>query len=201
MDLFAAHQPPLFLVVDGQDGSGKDTQAINIAKYFYEKGFQEIYLRSHPAADNVYGQKTKQALERGGKKGHLIAAFFYTIDVVRSIMLYYRNEPRIIIFSRYLLGVCYLPNSLIFAGYNIFERILPISKFFFFLDISPQEARFRISSRGGIEEMFETLPRLRKMRRKMLRITTEKNWIHINGDLSPEEVWEQIKIVLDQSFA
>ncbi len=201
MDIVSNHQQPLFIVVDGQDGSGKDTQAINIAKYFYDKGVKEIYFRSHPALDNIYGRKTKKALEQGGKKGHLIAALFYTIDVIRSVALYYRNEARVVIFSRYLLGVCYLPNSLIFVGYNFFERILPTSKFFFYLDVSPNEAKSRISKRGGKEEMFENLPRLRKMYRKMNRVTTEKDWIRINGDVKPEKVWEQIKIVLDQNFS
>ena len=151
MDLFSIHPRPVFVVVDGQDGSGKDTQAINIVKYFFDKGINKIYLRSHPALDNVYGRKTKEALERGGKKGHLIAALFYTIDVIRSIIFYYRKDSRVVIFSRYLLGVCYLPNSLIFVGYNFFERILPTSKFFFYFDFSPYEAMSRISKRGSKE--------------------------------------------------
>lgn len=200
MDIFPFQQLPLFIVVDGQDGSGKDTQAINIARYFFKKGSFLINIRSHPALDNVYGRKTKQALEQGGRRGHLIAAIFYTIDVIRSVVKYYRHEPRILIFSRYLLGVCYLPNSLIFAGYNLFERVLPTSGLFFYLEVTPEVAKGRISGRGGRKEMFEELPRLRKMHKKMRRITKVKNWIIIDGDLAPDAVWIQIKNVLDENF-
>ena len=60
-------------------------------------------------------------------------------------MKYYRHEEDVLIFSRYLLGVCYLPRSLVICGYNLFSRILPTSDFLFYLDVSPEVARQRIS--------------------------------------------------------
>lgn len=191
---------PLFIVVDGGDGSGKDTQAKLIKKYFNRKGYTSVRMRSHPAVDNIFGRRAKKALESEGKKGHLLAAFFYTIDVIRSLVKYYRHDDEVIIFSRYLLGVCYLPRVLVMSGYNLFASILPTSEFFFFLDVSPEVARQRILNRGGVEEMFENLPRLRKMQRKMRYITKIKKWHCINGDESPEKVWFQIKTILDGAF-
>ncbi|MHA2202445.1 MAG: thymidylate kinase [Candidatus Hodarchaeales archaeon] len=187
---------PLFIVIDGGDGCGKDTQARQIARYYRNKGCK-VRVRSHPSDDNLFGQITKQALEKGGKKGHLKAAFFYAIDVIRSLVKYYRHNE-VIIFSRYLLGVCYLPTSLIFFGYNFFSSFLPISQYFFFLDVTPEVAKVRILKRGERQEMFESLTRLRKMRYKMRSVTQKKNWHQIDGNVSPSQVWIQIRNILIQ---
>lgn len=191
---------PLFVVIDGGDGSGKDTQANFMRKYFKRKGYTSVRIRSHPATDNYFGFKAKKALESEGKKNLLLAAISYTLDVIRSLVKYYRHKDEVIIFSRYLLGVCYLPSPLVLFGYNFFSSILPTSELFFYLDVTPEVARKRIANRGGVEEMFEKLPRLRKMQRKTRYITKLKNWHIINGDESQELVWFQIKKVLDEAF-
>ena len=189
---------PLFIVIDGGDGCGKDTQARRIAQYYHKRGYI-VRMRSHPSTDNPFGRITKQALEQGGKKGHLRAALFFTVDVIRSLVKYYRHkENEVIIFSRYLLGVCYLPRSLIFFGYNFFSSFLPTSQYFFFLDVTPEVARGRILKRGEKQEMFESISRLRKMSTKMRLVTQKHNWYQIDGNTSPHQVWFQIRNILDQ---
>ena len=190
---------PLFIVIDGGDGCGKDTQAMLVARYYLNKGIK-VRIRSHPSIDNPFGRFAKQALEEGGKKGHLKAAFFYAIDVIRSLVKYYRwdhhNDDEILIFSRYLLGVCYLPTFLVFFGYTFFSSFLPTSRYFFYLDVTPEVARERISERGEKQEMFENLSRLKKMQRKMRFVTRRKHWYQINGDDSRKKVWMQIQQIL-----
>ena len=194
----ASKSNPLFIVIDGGDGCGKDTQARQIARYYQKKGFR-VRLRSHPSTDNPFGRITKRALERGGKKGHLKAALFYAVDVIRSLVMYYRhNENEVVIFSRYLLGVCYLPRSLVFFGYNFFSSFLPTSQYLFFLDVTPEVARKRILKRGEKQEMFESTKRLRKMRFKMQSVTRKNNWFQINSDPSPNKVWNQIRQILNE---
>ncbi|MFX1282834.1 MAG: thymidylate kinase [Promethearchaeota archaeon] len=189
---------PLFIVIDGGDGCGKDTQAKLVARYYFNKGMK-VRIRSHPSIDNPFGRFAKSALKEGGKKGHLKAAFFYAIDVIRSLLKFYRhNGEEVIIFSRYLLGVCYLPSPIVLFGYNFFESFLPTSRYFFFLDVTPEVARERISKRGEKQEMFESLSRLKKMRYKMQSVTQRKNWFQIDGDASPNEVWIQIHQILVQ---
>ncbi len=189
---------PKFIVVDGGDGSGKDTQAKFIAHYYLDKGYN-VRIRSHPATDNIIGRISKKALEEGGKKGYLKAAVFYAADAIRSIVKYYRHlDNEVIIFSRYLLGVCYLPSMLVLFGYNLFATFLPTSSYSFYLDVTPKIALERISGRAEKVEMFETLPRLRKMQRKMRFVTRKKKWLVINGDGSPSKVWYQIRRKLKQ---
>ncbi|MHA2388788.1 MAG: thymidylate kinase [Candidatus Hodarchaeales archaeon] len=190
-------QRPLFIIVDGGDGSGKDTQAKAIAKYLMSQNNSHIRIRSHPALDNRFGRRAKTALKTEGKKGHLLAAFFYTLDVIRSLIKYYRHEEEVIIFSRYLLGVCYLPRNLVMFGYTLFSHMLPTSYYSFYLDVDPLISRERISRRGGVVEMFETLPKLRKMQQKMKHVTKFHHWHRIDGNGTPSQVWSQIKVILE----
>jgi dTMP kinase len=189
---------PKFIVVDGGDGSGKDTQAKFIAHYYLERGYN-VRIRSHPATDNIFGRISKKALEEGGKKGYLMAAVFYAADAIRSIVRFYRHlDNEVIIFSRYLLGVCYLPSMFVLFGYNLFATFLPTSKYSFYLDVTPKMALERISGRAEKVEMFETLPRLRKMQHKMRFVAHKKKWLVINGNGSPSKVWYQIRRNLKQ---
>ena len=50
-----------FIVIDGLDGSGKDTQVKLLAE-MYEKQGKNVVVRSHPSMDNKYGIKSKEAL-------------------------------------------------------------------------------------------------------------------------------------------
>ena len=48
-----------FIVIDGLDGSGKDTQ-VNLIAEMYRKQGRNVTIRSHPCCDNKYGRKSKQ---------------------------------------------------------------------------------------------------------------------------------------------
>ncbi|MFX0092325.1 MAG: thymidylate kinase [Candidatus Hodarchaeota archaeon] len=192
-----------FLYVDGMDGCGKDTQALNIARYFLKRG-ETVQLRSHPAIDNYWGVKAKFNLEHStGKSGLIKAAFFYAMDVIRSLILYFRPiSYQNIIFVRYLMGTAYLPGKLSLIGYRFFACFLPTSKFAFFVDVSPEEAFKRVKQRAKTEniqeEMFETKEKLAKMRKKISYLARLHNWFIIPGDGSPEEVWTIIEQILNQ---
>ncbi|MHA1978207.1 MAG: thymidylate kinase [Candidatus Hodarchaeales archaeon] len=189
-------QRPLFIIIDGGDGSGKDTQAKLIARHYLQKNLSCVRIRSHPALDNRFGLRAKTDLEGKGKTSLFLAAFFYTLDVIHSLVKYYRHEEEVIIFSRYLLGVCYLPRILVMFGYSLFSTLLPTSDYSFFLNVDPKVARDRISSRGGAKEIFESLPKLQKMQHKMNHVARAHRWHQIDGNGAPSQVWDQIKEVL-----
>ncbi|MFX1251474.1 MAG: thymidylate kinase [Promethearchaeota archaeon] len=192
-----------FIYVDGTDGCGKDTQAKYITRYFLKRG-ETVQLRSHPAVDNILGEKAKFYLENSsGTSGLVKAAFFYALDVIRSLILYYRPDSyQNIIFVRYLMGTAYLPSKFSLFGYRFFARLLPTSEFAFFVDVSPEEAfrrvKFRTKTEKIQEEMFETKETLAKMRKKITFLAKLHNWHIIPGDDPPEVVWGTIKQILDQ---
>ena len=75
-----------FIVIDGLDGSGKDTQIDLLAKYYRNQG-KNVVVRSHPCDDNKYGRKSRQALQKTGKFNHIKATtmcFNLENDVISS---------------------------------------------------------------------------------------------------------------------
>lgn len=175
-------------VIDGLDGSGKDTQA-NLLREWLDRERRDIVLRIHPAPDNVFGRISKSSLAKRGQLWRLVATLFYGLDVVRSIVLYAHGD-RDVILVRYTLACAYLPKAAIRPVYDIVDRLLPKSPNMFFLDVTPEEAFRRIKARGDDEEMFETLPHLEKNRSRAMLILDD--WKVIDGNKSPGEVFSQI---------
>ena len=77
----------VLVVIDGLDASGKSTQAFRLCNFLRNHG-KTVYLRFHPSNDNFFGFKAKQFLYLNGKGAHFAAAYFYMVDVIRSILLY-----------------------------------------------------------------------------------------------------------------
>ena len=105
-------------------------------------------------------------------------------------MYYYNKDVDVVIFSRYILAVMYLPNVVNTIVYKIVAFVLPTSDCMFFLDITPEESLRRIGSRDEETEMFENIESLRENREKSRKFTY--NWNVVPADDSPEEISEKI---------
>lgn len=179
-----------FIVIDGLDGSGKDTQ-VNLLAEMYQKKGRDVVVRSHPCNDNRFGRKSKEALLKDGKINHLKATVYFGLDAIRSVVKYsHSSDVDVLIFSRYILAVMYLPNVVNTVVYKIVAFVLPTSDCMFFLDVTPEESLRRISSRAENTEMFENIDSLRENRLKSKKFTY--NWHVISGDDSPEVISKQI---------
>jgi len=185
-----------FLVIDGLDGSGKDTQALKLKEYLSKDG-EDVVLRVHPSQDNGFGRASKKALMGGGRMMRMAATLFYGIDVVRSVILYGRGD-RTVIFVRYTMACAYLPRPAIKPVYWLVSRILPRSPDMFFLDVEPEEALRRVRERGDRLEMFETLPRMEKVRSRAM--TIRGDWKIVDGNGMPDEVFRRMSGMLSDGF-
>lgn len=186
-----------FIVFDGLDGCGKDTQVNLIAEMYEEQG-RKVDIRSHPCSDNKFGRKSKQALLKTGKFNHLKATLYYGLDALRSVHMYYYNKDTdVLIFSRYTMAVAYLPDVVNVIVYKIVSNVLPKSDCMFFLDVSPEESLRRIQSRNEEEEMFENIDDLRKVRSKTKIATYE--WNIIPADDAPEVISQKVKDICIKS--
>jgi dTMP kinase len=182
------------IIVDGLDGVGKDTHA-QLIKDRYEKKGDKVIVRSHPDSDNFYGRTAKKALLGQGKINRLKASLFYALDVMYSLRRYYRRPTcDTLIMVRYLMGTAYLPRRLTKTGYRFFEKLVPTSKYMFFLDATPEKLVERIATRSEVE-MFESLGSLVKVRKKALGLA--KGWHIINTDQSVEQTFADITKILD----
>ena len=181
-----------FIIIDGLDGSGKDTHANLVREKYLSKG-ENVILRTHPSNDNIYGVRAKNALLKHGKINHILASMFYAMDVIRSVRIYY-GKGESIIMVRYLMGVAYLPFPIARLLYSFFRMVLPTSDYMFFLDVEPDELLKRLLRRNE-HEMFENLNDLIKVRGKALELA--KDWNIINTGNSIEQAQIEINKILD----
>jgi len=213
-----------FIVIDGFDGSGKDTQAqllyemyknrdsknnidnennkvnenyIDNKNNMDNKNNERVILRSHPETDNYFGLKSHEALLKEGKVSKIIATIFFAFDVFRSLILYYHKSD-VLIFSRYLLAPAYFPRKLVKPVYKFFRFILPSSPFMFYLDLPPEIAMERINTRNINNnqefQIFENQKSLEESREKADLISSD--WIIIDGSKDKNEINEEIKNIL-----
>jgi dTMP kinase len=177
-----------FIVIDGLDGSGKDTQALLLRDNLMAGG-ERVVLRIHPSQDNGFGRLSKKALTKGGKVQRILATLFYGLDVVRSVLLYCHGDSTVI-FVRYTMACAYLPRPMIKPVYKVVNMLLPKSGEMFFLDVTPEEALRRVRQRGEAQEMFETLPHMEKARTRAMIIAN--NWNVVDGNPAPDKVFRSI---------
>jgi dTMP kinase len=190
----------IFVVIDGLDASGKSTQASNLADFVRSHG-KTVFLRFHPSTDNAFGMKAKQFLLSKGKGAHFAAAFFYMIDVIRSIVLYSWRRYDYMVFVRYLMGTAYLPVPLNRIAYHFFATIVPTSNQMFFLDVSPTEADRRLRETRERLEMFENIEELEDTRRKAISLATVGKWRIINANEPMNLVQGVIRRSLQPTFS
>lgn len=181
-----------FIVIDGLDGSGKDTQAKFIAEKYLAND-ESVIIRSHPSEDNTYGIMAKKALLGTGKINHIMASVYYALDVIRSVRIY-KDSADTVIMVRYLMGVAYLPMPIASLLYKFFITVLPSSEYMFFLDVEPEEMMKRLSTRNETE-MFENPTDLMKVRKKALKLS--EGWHIIKNDQSIEASQKKIADILD----
>jgi len=182
----------VFVVIDGLDASGKSTQALRLCN-FLKNHSKTVYLRFHPSEDNFLGVRAKQFLYLKGKGAHFAAAFFYMLDVIRSILFYSWRKYDYVVFVRYLMGTAYLPSPLHRITYYLFASIVPTSNLMFFLDVNPGEAHRRISIERKRLEMFESLIELERTRQKAIYLALIGNWKILDANKPIQDVEKEIE--------
>jgi len=186
----------VLLIIDGLDASGKSTQAISLGDFLHEKCGKTVLIRLHPSSDNFHGERAKCFLYQSGRNAHFAAAFFYMVDVIRSILLYSWRDYDYVIFIRYLMGTAYLPSPLHLISYHFFASIVPTSDLMFFLDVAPEEALKRIRETRTRREMFENLDELKETRQKALTLAQIGGWTIIDANQAEERVGQAITLHL-----
>jgi len=173
-----------WLVVDGIDGSGKNTVG-NILKEWYVAKGDDVVIMQHPS-NRLSGKISRKALQSEGALMRVFASVFYITDVLISVSKLKRlkRTNKTVIFIRYLMGTAYLPERFVELGYDLFAKVLPTSKAMMLVDIKPEVAHDRIFSRTDTKEMFEDIENLRKARRKVIGLS-KKGWtvLENSGDI------------------
>lgn len=174
-----------WIVVDGIDGSGKNTIGKMIRDHYAGMG-ERVYMVAHPS-ERYFGRASRRALQGRGRLMRILAAFFFILDVLASLRVLKSlgGEYQTIIFVRYLMGTAYLPQKLAQTGYDFFRKLLPVPQRLLLVDIDPKEALKRIAKRNEHREMFEDLDSLVSVRKKILLLAGDE-W-EIMDNSGPEE--------------
>lgn len=186
-----------WIVVDGIDGSGKNTIARMIGDHYCERG-ERVFMVAHPS-DGRFGKISRIALQGTGRAMEVTATIFYVFDVLSSVSRLRRLEGKYqtVIFVRYLMGTAYLPETLAPKAYDFFSKLLPVPRRLLLVDIDPGVAMERISGRDKRWEMFENLESLVKVRGNVLKLASDE-WdvVENSGDL--EATYSSVMEVIDR---
>ena len=193
-----------FISFEGGDGSGKSTQLDNIRKYLEEKGVEYIFTRE-PGGTPI-GEKIRDVI---------LDPNTMEMEDVTEAMLYAASRAQHVrelikpALDRGVTVVCdrFVDSSYAYQGYGrgLEEMVKVINDYAvdgcmpdvtFFLDITPEDAMARISNRGH-DRLEKQDEEFHKKVYEGYKAISRDRMINIDANRDPEEVWQDIKKVLD----
>ncbi len=196
-----------FITVEGSDGVGKSTQIKNIEKYFRNIG-SDVVLTREPGGTNI-GEKLRSILLDVSNKemDPLTEMLIYAASRaqhVKEVIIPALNEGKTVISDRYI------DSSLAYQGYgrNLGRCVEDVNKYAtdgimpdktFWLDLLPSLGRERIKNEelDRIElEKSEFHNNVRKGYEAIAK-NDPKRVHRIDASLSEDEVWNQIRVILE----
>ena len=195
--------PGMLIAFEGLDGSGLSTQSLMIRDYLIEKGSAVAMTKEQ--TEGVIGGIIKSSLRDEWKTSPMALQLLFAAD--RAHHLATEIEPtieknKIIICDRYILS------SLAFGSLDLdLEFLKEINSKFrrpdvtFIIDTDPDICLERIKKSRSHLELFEEKEKLEKIRNAFLSLKSyfPETYI-INGNKTKEEVFEDIKRVVDKAI-
>jgi len=193
-----------FISFEGGDGSGKSTQLDNIRKYLEDKGVEYLFTRE-PGGTPI-GEKIRDVI---------LDPNTMEMEDVTEAMLYAASRAQHVrelikpALDRGVTVVCdrFVDSSYAYQGYGrgLEEMVKVINDYAvdgcmpdvtFFLDITPEDAMARISNRGH-DRLEKQDEEFHKKVYEGYKAISRDRMINIDANRDPEEVWQDIKKVLD----
>jgi|AntRauTorckE5430_2_1112549.scaffolds.fasta_scaffold07141_1 dTMP kinase len=163
---------PLFIVIEGLDGSGKTTQ-IEMLRDRLQGGGNACYLTAEPT-ELPTGKFIRSILQKQVSADPKTTAALYAADRIEHIfnpqegLLYQLAEGYTVISSRYYFSSLAYNSETVDPGWvaslNLLaKRTLP-ADITIFLDLDPEVSMERVAARGETAELFETREKLTQVR-------------------------------------
>jgi dTMP kinase len=179
------HLSMTWYAIDGLDGSGKTT-AGRMLKDLLESRGRTVELITHPDPGRFFGRLSGRMLFKNGKPAAMFATFFFFINVSGSLARMRRRRTDDIIFIRYTMSACYLPEHLFKKVYRIVTSFFPAPDVRIYLDIDEDTAMHRIHSRGGDRERFENHESLKEVGDRMRSVSD--GWLVVDARMPLDDV-------------
>jgi|SRR3989344_3784365 len=194
-----------FFVLEGMDGSGKSAQVDLVVAFLQSKG-KEVLLTKEPTVDSTAGRKIKQALKGEIKIEPLELQKLYVQDRKEHLgnkVIPALEEGKFVVSSRYFFSTIAYGCA---DGLNVdllakMNSIFLLPDITFIIDVSVESCLKRIEQRGEEKELFEQKEKLTKVNEVYKKIPEMfENVVMINGEKSIEEVFEEIKKVIEEKI-
>lgn len=195
----------MFIVLEGPDGSGKDTQAKFLHEYLVGKGCDTV-LTTEPTSTSAASQKIRLALQKKERLDPFHLQELFVEDrrehVAKTILPALRAR-KIVLSVRYLFStVVYGSIQCEFGDLKQMNEGFPIPDATFVLMVSPavsmKRAVGRVEERGGSLELFEEQKRMKHVAAMYSRLPKFYKNIHlVNGERGQEEIFSEIKAKVD----
>jgi len=199
-----------FIAIEGIDGSGKSTQAKNIAKRLEAEG-HKVYLTFEPT-DMRIGKMIRTIL--GGKEKadeKVIAALFAadrldhilheTNGILKKLADGYTVITDRYYFSSYAYHGAHMDMDWVIQSNKMAANILKPA-INIFVDVSPEVAMKRINANRETIEIYETLDNLKAVQSQynaaFNTLNESEHIVKVNGDETPEKVSEALWEVLQK---
>ena len=160
---------PLFIAIEGIDGSGGTTQTQLLAQWFRERGHPEVHTTAEPSTGPV-GQFIRKALDPNQEEsciGDGVLPYLFAADrrdhLDREIVPALLRGAVVITDRYYHSSLAYQSLAIGLPEVAALNDRFQMPDLTVFLYLDPEECLARIEKRGATMERFEALDRLRQI--------------------------------------
>lgn len=160
---------PLFIVIEGLDGSGGTTQARMLAEWMRSLRRCEVIQTAEPS-DGPVGRFIRQALRaevRDDRLGDAVFPYLFAADrrdhLDRLIIPALQQSAAVVTDRYYHSSLAYQSLAVGFAVVAELNAGFLAPDLTVLLDLAPEECLKRIAARGGVRDRFEVIDRLRRV--------------------------------------
>ncbi len=167
---------PLFVVIEGLDGSGKSTQIELLRDYFHSRG-EACHVTAEPT-ELPTGRLIRSVLRREVTVDPRTLAAMFAADRIEHLfhpvegILEMLSSGYHVVASRYYFSSLAYQSEFVDPGFvaslNRLAKVTLPADLTIFLDLDPAVSMQRIKARPGDDELFETLEKLRDVRDSFL---------------------------------
>lgn len=194
-------KPPL-IAFEGIDGSGKSTQLSLLARWLEDEGIP--FLLTREPTDGPAGLLLRQLLRGEFKTDERVAGPLFVADRLDHLL-----NPEYGLLAALAAGTAVLTDRYYFSTFAYQSYHTPLPELVaanapcarlrrpdltVFLDLAPEKAMERIRAGRGRTELFETLDRLRAVRKAYFDafalLKNEEKVLVLDADLPPEALSE-----------
>jgi dTMP kinase len=193
-----------FIVFEGIDKSGKETQAKMLYDYLHKKAIPVIYTEE-PTDKNAVGRLVKkwlvgQATITSGKAITLL----YTADRyehLKNVIIPALNVGKNVICDRFFYSTMAYESSIFKVDkewIRSLHRDIRKPDVVIFIDIDPEISLKR--ERSTPNDRLEKVGLLKKVREAYKEMVNEERFFVVNGDRTKEEVFRDVCLVINRIF-